>query len=411
MAETTAHVADAPTAAKTARRPLKAFVMDLCCFIPFYTSQLCRALQDEQVEATLGSIRYYLQPDYFQRLGLRNYPGLLDVVSRMKLRSRILRRGLKLAEASLNLVALAVRFVFARPDLVHVQYLAMMEQGVSVEYWFLRFCRLLGIKIVYTVHNVLPQDNGVRRKKAFARIYRLPDLFICHGAAAKKQLIREFGVDAGKIRTIPHGPLFAEGREISRAEARATLGFEQDGVILLSLGVISPYKGTDWLLDAWHRVGRKHQARLVIAGTGDPRLLAEIEQKVQRLGMGKSVHLHLSFIPVELLANFYQAADVLVYPYREVTTSGALTTGIGYGKAIVATRLPAFEELLRQGESALMVDYGDVDGLAVALEEVISDGTLRSRLAEGAVAVGREWSSWAAIAEQTRACYDAVAVD
>jgi len=129
---------EAPVASAR-RRPIKVFVMDLCCFIPFYTSQLCQALTDEQVDATLGSIRYYLQPDYFRRIGLRNNPGMMDLVGRFSIGSKPLRRIFKVLECCLNLAALAVRFVFAKPDILHVQYLALLDYGIPVEYWFLRF--------------------------------------------------------------------------------------------------------------------------------------------------------------------------------------------------------------------------------------------------------------------------------
>src|SRR5208282_2495797 len=186
------------------------------------------------------------------------------------------------------------------------------------------------------------------------------------------------------------------------------LGFSPEEVIILSFGVISPYKGVDWLLDTWHRIQGLKNARLVIAGTGDPALLASIEQQVQALGIQDSVHLHLKFVPVEMLPSFYQSSDVIVYPYREITTSGAITTGIGYAKAIVATRVPAFRELLQEGETALFVDYGDVDGLGDAISQLIRDPKLRARLAENVAALGRRCSSWEAIAERTRQCYEAV---
>jgi len=400
-------VVGAPVASAR-RRPIKVFVMDLCCFIPFYTTQLCRALKDEQVDATLGSIRYYLQPDYFHRIGLRNNPGLMDVVGRFSIGSKLLRRILKVLECCLNLSALAVRFLFSKPDILHVQYLALLDFGIPVEYWFLRFAKLLGIKLVHTVHNVLPPDNGEPRRHGYGRVYQLADLLICHGEEARTRLIKEFGIAAEKIVIVPHGPMFENARCLSQQEARAALGFSPDEVIILCFGVISPYKGVGWLLSAWHKIQGRTNARLVIAGTGDPGLLASIEQQVQALGIEHSVHLHLKFVPVETLPSFYQSADVIVYPYREVTTSGAITTGIGYGKAIVATRLPAFRELLRDGETALLVDYGNVDDLSGALAQLIHNPKLRARLADNVAALSRRWSSWEAIAERTRQCYEAV---
>lgn len=390
------------------RRRIKVFVMDLCCFIPFYTSQLCQALEEQETDATLGSIRYHLQPDYFRRVGLRNQPGLMDVVGRFSFGNKPLRRLFKVLECCLNLAALAVRFLFSKPDVLHVQYLALLDFGIPVEYWFVRFAKLLGIKIVHTVHNVLPLDSGESRRPAYSRLYQQADLLICHGKEARTRLIEEFGLPAEKIIIVPHGPMFENARRLSQQEARATLGFRPEEVIVLCFGVISPYKGVDWLLRAWQKVPDRKNACLVIAGTGDPALLTSIEQDVRDLGIAESVRLHLKFVPAEMVPSFYQAADVLAYPYRESTTSGAITTGIGYGKAIVATGLPGVREILREGETARLVDYGNLAELSSALSQLIHDPKLRAHLAENVAALSRRWSSWEAIAERTRQCYEAV---
>ena len=76
----------------------------------------------------------------------------------------------------------------------------------------------------------------------------------------------------------------------------------------------------------------------------------------------KRVKLHFRFISTEELVALYRAADVVVYPYRAITTSGALATGLALGKAIVASDLPVFRELLTDRESALLVDPQDCDG-------------------------------------------------
>jgi glycosyltransferase involved in cell wall biosynthesis len=120
------------------------------------------------------------------------------------------------------------------------------------------------------------------------------------------------------------------------------------------------------------------------------------------------VSLWLQFIPVEQLPFLYQAADILVYPYKAGTTSGALLTGLNYGKAVVATRLPFFLEQLKDGETALLVDYGETDALAGALQTLMQQP---QRCAELAGAVKRKASQgigWQEIGRKTKQCYRAV---
>jgi glycosyltransferase involved in cell wall biosynthesis len=183
-----------------------------------------------------------------------------------------------------------------------------------------------------------------------------------------------------------------------------------DECVVLWQGLIFPYKGIGFLLDAWVKVqAAGANARLVIAGTGSSEILAEITAQAERLGIAKSVRFEFRFLPLEEMIGFYQAAHVLVYPYKAITTSGALMTGLTQGKAIVATSLPAFQDILEDGKNALLIAYGDVDGFANRLLMLIRDPELRDRLARCARALNLGDNMWNEIARRTLACYAAVA--
>jgi glycosyltransferase involved in cell wall biosynthesis len=96
-----------------------------------------------------------------------------------------------------------------------------------------------------------------------------------------------------------------------------------------------------------------------------------------------------------------------VYPYRAITTSGALATGLALGKTIVATDLPVFRELLTDGENARLVPALDAGALAEALVGLLQNPALRERLAERVRAMRFGDESWSAIAEKTVAVYEA----
>jgi glycosyltransferase involved in cell wall biosynthesis len=111
------------------------------------------------------------------------------------------------------------------------------------------------------------------------------------------------------------------------------------------------------------------------------------------------------FVSTEELVALYRAADVVVYPYRAITTSGALATGLALGKTIAASDLPVFRELLTDGENALLTAPLDTDAMGTALVRLLEDPVLRERLAERVRAMRFGDESWLRIAEQTRAVY------
>jgi glycosyltransferase involved in cell wall biosynthesis len=388
------------------RRP-RVFIMDLVATVPYYTAYLSKALLEENVDLTVGSISYYLDPGCFSSRGIRVNPGLLNIVGRFNL-PRIPRRVLKLAETMVNVAALSVLNSVSPPDVVHVQFLPMLRSKMPLDLWFVKLCRARGAKIVLTVHDLLPHDTGEAHKAMYVRLYAMMDALICHSDAIRARLLAEFGVPDSKVSVIPHGPFFYDLPPAGSDSVLRDFALEPGKLMVLWQGIIFQYKGIDLLLRAWQKVEQQTDAWLVIAGTGSPELLNQIRAQVAELGL-KRVKMEFRFVSTEELVALYRAADVVVYPYRAITTSGALATGLALGKTIVATDLPVFRELLTDGENARLVPPQDSAALGEALVELWEDAALRERLAERVRAMRFGDESWLAIAEKTIAVYEQVA--
>lgn len=282
----------------------------------------------------------------------------------------------------------------------------MLKWRLPLDLWFLEFCRKRGSKIILTVHDLLPHDTAEVYKQTFHKVYQMVDGIICHSDHIKARLEGEFSVPEEKIDVIPHGPFFYDLPDTGSEATLRTLGVEPGKVLVLWQGIIFPYKGIDLLLNAWQKVeARGEAACLVIAGTGAPELLEQIREQVNQLGL-KRVHLEFRFITTEELVALYRAADVVVYPYRAITTSGALATGLALGKTIVASNLPVFRELLRPRENALLVDPHDSNELSDALTALSRDLELRERLARSVREMNFGNLSWLAIAKKTAWTYE-----
>jgi glycosyltransferase involved in cell wall biosynthesis len=388
------------------RRP-SVFMMDLWATVPYYTAYLSKALLAEHVNLQVGSITYYLDPGCFSSRGIKVDPGLFDIVGKFRL-PRLPRRMLKLLEAILNLSALTVRFLILRPDVIHVQYLPMLKWRLPLDFWFLEFCRRRGSKIVLTVHDLLPHDTGEAYRRTFDELYRMVDAIICHSDHIKTTLGAEFSVPEEKVSVIPHGPFFYDLPATGSEQPLRSFEIEPRKLLVLWQGIIFPYKGIDLLLSAWQHVeANGEDACLVIAGTGAPELLEQIRGQVKDLDL-KRVKLHFRFISTEELVALYRAADVVVYPYRAITTSGALATGLALGKAIVASDLPVFRELLTNGENALLVDLQDSGELAGALIKLTHNPGLRDQLARRVREMSFGDQSWLSIAKKTVQTYESV---
>jgi len=379
-------------------------MMDLWATVPYYTAYLSKALLAAGANLTVGSITYYLDTKCFSSRGIKVDPGLLDIVGKFQM-PRLPRRLLKLAEAMLNLCALSVRFLVSPPDIVHVQYLPMLKWKVPLDLWFLALCRKRGSRVVLTVHDLLPHDTAEEHKQMFLKLYAMVDGIICHSDNIKMRLTEEFQVSEENIKVIPHGPFFYDLENVDTHKILNALEIPRGKPLMLWQGIIFPYKGVDLLLDAWQSVEQAVPgAMLVIAGTGPTELLEAIRGQVNQCNF-QQVRLHFQFITTEELVALYRAADIVVYPYRAITTSGSLATGLALGKAIVASDLPVFRELLTDGKNALLVNPRKRDELSRALIRLSLDSDLRDQLASNTRSMNFGEASWRSIAEQTIDAY------
>jgi glycosyltransferase involved in cell wall biosynthesis len=387
------------------RPKLRVYMMDLLATVPYYTAYLSRALLQRGVNVSVGSITYYLDLDCFQSRGLRLEPGCLDVVGRFAKLPRMVRRLLKLSETVVNHGVLAARFSARPPDVLHVQFLPMFLSRVPMDLWLMRLARRRGARVVLTVHDLMPHNTADLHRAKFAELYRGVDRLICHSESIRARLEAEFGIERARIDVIPHGPFFYDLPPGGEDVIRAQYGIADDQQLVLWQGILSAYKGLDLLLEAWAQVEAQFAgATLVVVGTGSTELTDAVRSQVERLGL-KRVVLDLRFTSTEELVALYRAASVVVYPYRAITTSGALATGVALGKTIVASDLPVFRELLTNEEDALLVAPGDVEGLGRAMVRVLQDGALRERLAAAVRQKEFGSESWKSIAAQTEHVY------
>lgn len=171
--------------------------------------------------------------------------------------------------------------------------------------------------------------------------------------------------------------------------------------LLLSVGRVSPEKKIHQLLDAYRAVRRELPGlRLVVAGDGPAR--ADLE------GSAPDGVVFLGEVTGQELAELYACADVFCFPSTTDTFGQVLIEAGASGLPVVAAAAGGGAELVRHGESGLLVPPDDVPAFAAALRELAGDPALRAALAAGGrrLALDRSWAG--SLAELT-AAYASVA--
>jgi glycosyltransferase involved in cell wall biosynthesis len=153
---------------------------------------------------------------------------------------------------------------------------------------------------------------------------------------------------------------------------------------VLFIGRLRRYKGLDWMLRAMPALrARVPEARLVVVGDG-PHLPA-LRAATERLGLGDAVEF-AGFLALPEKVRRLRESWVLVQPSPKEGWGLTVVEAGACGTAVVAADSPGLRDSVRDGETGLLVPWGDEARLAEALARVLEDGALRARLAAGGLA-------------------------
>ena len=201
----------------------------------------------------------------------------------------------------------------------------------------------------------------------------------------------------------------ARPASVVRAETAVSRGALADhlgirGLIVMYVGNLEPYQGIDLLLQSFVRVlEHTDGADLVIVG-GAARDVSAYRGKCRRLGIAARVHF-LGPRPIGELAEHLAQADVLVSPrLRGNNTPMKLYSYLHSGKALVATDLPTHTQLV--GRDVAMLAAPTPEAFADALERVIRDQALRSKLGAAGRRLVEEQFTYRAFRERLNGLLD-----
>jgi glycosyltransferase involved in cell wall biosynthesis len=166
------------------------------------------------------------------------------------------------------------------------------------------------------------------------------------------------------------------------ARFRRRRGIPDDAPLVLCVGSLSAGRGQDVLIEAVARLReRVPGVRGALIGVPFPRAVDFEYERCLRDAAGASGVVLCGFEP--RIADAYAAADVVVNPARDPEAFGRVCCeALAASRPVVATRVGAIPEVLRDGETALLVPPGDPAALAGAIERLLSEPEFDRRLAE-----------------------------
>ena len=215
-------------------------------------------------------------------------------------------------------------------------------------------------KVVFICDNVIPHESHPGDRLFTHYAFGAADGFVVQSRAVERDL-RSL-LPGARYEFVPHPVYNGFGSAVPQGEARSRLGISARHVLLF-FGYIRKYKGLDVLLDALALLAGRLEVALLVVGEfyDDER---HYRERIRVLDIGKSVTVRADYVPNDDVKYYFSAADAVVLPYTSATQSGIAQIAYNFDLPVIASAIGGLPEVVRDGETGLLVPPGDPAALA-----------------------------------------------
>ena len=287
----------------------------------------------------------------------------------------------------------------------------------------LKAARKLGIPFVYEMRGMWEETavaNGRWRRNGPAyrrfqnyetKVLDKADSVICISETLKKEAISR-GVNPEKITVVTNAvekDMIENKSKSSRLKsAEDSLNLSTSTVVVGYIGSLREMEGVDLTAKAVAKlVDKGHDVRFfVLTGKNGQE---ELKALCKKLGMSDKSTI-MGPVPHEEVPVFYDLIDVFIVSRPETRVTKLVTPlkpfeAMVMGKAVIASKLPALEEIIQHENTGLLYQPDDLENLTRSIEKCIEDPELREQLGKNA----HEWvmknRTWGAVVKNTLEVY------
>lgn len=266
-----------------------------------------------------------------------------------------------------------------KPDILHLHWHHPFLLGSNMTKTIIKsvsfiaellLLKLLGVKIVWTIHNIVSHEGNFEFLELFFTKFlaKLCNKIIVHSPSAKREVVKIYRTRESLIRVIPHGNYINCYRNvISEVQAKNKLQLKAEKIVFLYFGLIRHYKGIPELVEAFKKLNCP-QAKLLIAGKP---LNNEIAHDIlKRCEENENIETFFEFIPDDEIQIYMNAADVVVLPYRDFLTSGAVILAMSFSKPIIGPAIGCMLDVL-DNKGSIMYNPLEKESLLKAMKKTL----------------------------------------
>jgi glycosyltransferase involved in cell wall biosynthesis len=261
--------------------------------------------------------------------------------------------------------------------------IARMKPDITVVQWWhpyfapalVTICALLRLlsrtKIIFICHNVVPHETSPVDRALSSIAFLAPHAFVVQSDEDRTNLLR-----IRKKANVASHPLpifdFFRSVEMTGEQARSRIG-EGAGPLLLFFGLIRPYKGLAYLIEAMPEIVKRTGARLLVVGEfyEDSTPYFDLARE---LGVSDMIVFIDRYVANEEVADYFNAADLVMLPYISATQSAIAQVAVAFDRPMIATRVGGLPEVVSEGRTGFLVPPADPAAMAGAVAKFFEEG-------------------------------------
>ncbi|GAM11864.1 putative glycosyltransferase [Geobacter sp. OR-1] len=268
--------------------------------------------------------------------------------------------------AIINILAL-IFYRFRGYRLAHIHWLYIFPCSFVMKLFYI-LCKSLKITIIWEMHNIVSHSATMQDYKISKWFYENVDAIIYHSQDDIQRAKSELQTNVDKLHiVVPHGN-FNNSYEnnISKIDARKALDIDVKSRVVLCFGAIRKNRGYEYLIEA---IKTLNNTVALIVGKIQDKDVYYILQQYAKINNNIKLIAKTKWIPDHDIQYFFNACDVVVLPYTDITTSGVIPLSYAFSKPVITTAIGGIKDIVNSDVGILVPPCDSIE-LRNAIENI-----------------------------------------